>query len=360
MSALAGSYSRPTILPWRLVDGGKLVGLPSSEFEMSDLHTHPEATRSILMNETSMLVPLDLHWPGCEPSQGTYSFAKVDQTHAWALATGLVEHHYLYHDGEPGGLMPAWTAGAMTNATTTEAVLRGWLEVVCQRYPTNVVLCTIAGEPLGDGSSSVDGPGGIKLREGIVGRMLGTSQFDIAFDEVRQHHPDAVLIFNEFQLEWAGSDMIAKRAAMLILLDDLLSRDVPVGGVGLQAHIGVGSTFDVDATALNAFLDELQTRGLEAHITELDVQDHASYPVDIGERDAFMAGLVTEFLDVALPHPVMQSVTPWAVSDNDNWYEASGFGRSDALPSRPTTHDRDYQRKAMYYAVQDALERHWS
>ena len=365
MTVLASIAGRPHT--WRTGANGRPIGLAISmaDIALANNPDHWQDARAILAREATIITQTDLHWPGREPTQGVFDWDVVDVVDAWARSLGLQQHLHLFSDGTPaaGWPLPPWVGSAVTNAATAESVLRTWLAAQCTRYPAPLH-ATICGEPLVEGTSGVPGPGGTFLRDGIFGSFLGVNLIDIAFDEVHSHWPTTDLLLNQFHLE----SHQAVRDDMLTLVDDLLSRGVPVTSVGIESHLSPGTADDPgngiffkpadNAVANDAFLTALQSRGIEAHITELDINDHASFPVDIAARDAVIAGYIKDCLDSMLPHSNLHSATIWGIADGTPITNAQ-TPRGDGLPGRPLPWDAGYQPKTMYSIIRDAITQHW-
>jgi endo-1,4-beta-xylanase len=355
----ATALSDPAAVPLRHLAGGRLFGFAADRFEISGHANSPKA-RQIYESQSNLVTLTDLHWPGVNPSPGIYNWSKVDEVSAWAVAQGLRLHPHMYHDGDPSAAdrnwpLPGWVTESVDNgnAVKAESVLRAFLAAQCARFAPvrdSVRLVTLCGEAIADGlASSVPGPGGIFLREGPFGRKLGTAQCDIAFDEVHRHFPNAELILNDYHLELNP----ARMDACLTLADDLVSRGIPVHGVGIEAHVTPWFTYQ--PAEMTGFLDALQGLGLNAHLTEMDLNDRAEMPADVTARDAEHAAFATFILDIYLAHPNVKSLTWWGISD----FRVNN-PRADGLPGRSLIWDSAYEPKpALYGAVADALRRHW-
>ena len=104
-------------------------------------------------------------------------------------------------------------------------------------------------------------------------------------------------MLNEYDVEFKGPRFAARRKALLQLLRSLRDKDVPLHGVGLQAHLFADRAIDRDG--LQAFLREIAALKLDVLITELDVVDY-ELPGKVSERDALVANKAGEFLERGL------------------------------------------------------------
>lgn len=195
------------------------------------------------------------------------------------------------------------------------------------------------------------------LRETVFTKYLGARAIDIAFRSAREANPAAQLVYNDY-MSW-GTDSAKHRSGVLRLLEDLKKRDVPVDALGVQSHIGPGAT-DAGTTfspseqiAWRHFLDEATGMGLDIVITEFDVGDQ-TMPADVAERDAKVAALARDYLDLMLSYRQLRYVMAWGLTDRYSWLQG-WWPRTDGLPKRPCPYDADCRPKLLRAAVADAF-----
>jgi len=153
------------------------------------------------------------------------------------------------------------------------------------------------------------------------------------------------------------------RAAMLSLVDSLQNAGRRVDAVGLEAHLQPEWMDDPLRPNWRPFVDflkELQKRGVEIYITELDVNDCLS--TDIEQRDRLVADYTYSFTAAALEVSSVRMVTNWDFADSASWYrDAAAFRALARWPAcqaspacpRPTIYDQDLAPKPS----RDALAR---
>jgi endo-1,4-beta-xylanase len=135
-------------------------------------------------------------------------------------------------------------------------------------------------------------------------------------------------------------------------------RGTPVDAVGIQSHLWLERRAHFKPEVFAGFLKELSDRGLVVMLTELDVVDTAA-PADIGARDAEVASMYKEYLDVALASPATKAVITWGLSDPDSWISHNtedDFRRADGQPARPLPFDKDLKPKPAYFAMAEAFK----
>lgn len=194
----------------------------------------------------------------------------------------------------------------------------------------------VANEVIDDSAAYADG-----LRRSSWYDILGESFLDLAFGyandafneeyaAVGAVHP-VTLFINDYNTEQSG-----KRGRYLALVDRLVSRDVPIDGVGHQFHLSLSTPVE----HLAAALDEAERPGLKQAVTEFDVttgvpESQAKF-IDQGYyyRDAF---------DIFRSHENdLFSVTIWGLNDARSWRDSSGG---------PLAFDDDYSAKPAYYGI---------
>jgi endo-1,4-beta-xylanase len=175
---------------------------------------------------------------------------------------------------------------------------------------------------------------------------LGYGYLEHSFKEARKADSSAKLFYNDYGLETND----AKWNAVLSMIDDFQRRGVPIDGVGFQAHLQTQN--DHMPEKLAERFRQLQARGLEARITEMDV----GIQFDTGseaERLARQAKIYKEYLYVCLAAPNCTAFTLWGFTDKHSWVTSPEFGYSPA--NKPLIFDSNYQPKLAYYALRDAL-----
>ena len=140
---------------------------------------------------------------------------------------------------------------------------------------------------------------------------------------------------------------------MLAFVDDLLRQGVPLKAVGLQSHLSTRHGLGLEET--RAFVRELGARGLEAHLSELDVND-VVLPDDIEARDEGVAAVYRAYLTAMLREPAVKRVVFWGLADSDHWLVREQA--DDARPAgrgRPGLFDRELRPKPAFFAVLESL-----
>ena len=295
------------------------------------------AYREVLAREFSSVTCENVMKPGyLQPSRGRFDFAEADATVAFAAANGMtVRGHVLaWHNQNP-----PWLDRAVAAGDDPAGILRDHVTGVLAHYrhdaPAPVPDWDVVNEALLDTGA---------LRDTPWARALGRGYLAQAFRWAHEADPDARLFYNDYGAEGLGRKSDAVHALLRELRDD----DVPVHGVGLQMHVGIGTGRWPEPSALAANVARLRDLGLEVHVTEVDVKLQTGTGSE-AERLEEQARVYAAILATCLGAGVT-SFTTWGFTDAHSWIP--GFtGKPDgALPF-----DAAYRPKPAYHAMATTL-----
>lgn len=290
-------------------------------------------------------------WQSVQPRPGEFHFDRADEMFAWARSQGmLVRGHTLIW--QPSKWLPEWVNkhdfGA-SPAKEAERLLRTHISTVCDHFGRGIYSWDVVNEAVDPDTGG--------MRSNVFTERLGAvEQIDLAFHVAQEHAPSAQLVYNDY-MRW-DSGSAKHRAGVLTLLHALKGRGTPIQAIGIQSHIG---SWDNSKDASNElrewrkFLDEVTAMGLDLLITEFDVNDRR-LPADIATRDAGVAALARDYLDVTLSYPRLRDFLLWGMSDNMSWLQGwDEAPRKDGLPMRPCPYDAELRAKPLRAAIADAL-----
>ena len=294
MPALAAA---PTSLRALAAARGLLFGSAAATYELKDADFVP-----LLAREAAILVPeYEMKRNVVELRPGVYDFSATDQLMNFAQSHGMAMrgHPMVWYYANP-----PWLEQTVLSAHD-EKPLTDYVGALAGRYRGRMHSWDVVNEAL-----SPDGSG---WRDSFWLKRYGPSYIDIAFHAARAADPGALLVYNDFGCEQGAPSNDRFRRQTLKLLDGLLKRGVPVGALGLQAHLSAFGP-KVDQRKLRDFLNEIRARRLTVLVTELDVDDEGGL-TDFAVRDRAVADEAARFLDVALDSPATKAVLTWSLSD---------------------------------------------
>ena len=307
----------------------------------------PPEFRSLFARHCTLLAP-NLSWATVERAPGQFRF----QRQQYALDFAREHHlrltgaHLLWHERTP-----AWFAAAPDREHARQLVV-DHINFMCKKFAGQIWSWNVVNEALNPKEGRPDG-----LRKSPLLDQLGTDFFDIGFHTARQADPEAILVYNDYDMEYDSPESEARRRALVQLLDSFLTRKIPIDAVGLQTHIKL-ARFRFSPPIYRQFLKEVADRGVRILITELDVLDVGA-PSDIRERDQAVADAYQRVLEVALDEKAVAAVITWGISDRYTWLNpgfSRSFARADGLPGRPLPFDDQFQPKPAYWAMVKALK----
>jgi len=295
-----------------------------------------------LISDVDLIVPMNaLKWASLRHTKGQYDFGGADELVSFARTHGKALHGhallwYAYN--------PTWI-DAVTSPRRLERELRSHIETVVGRYAGqiatwDVVNEAIAHDPLSQG----------KWRRGVWYDVLGPKHVEIAFQSAALTDPTAKLFINDYDLEDDSLRTAARQKHMLSIVRRLQDRNIPVHGVGLQAHLYAERGIGVEG--LQSFVRELTALGLEVAVTELDVIDW-KLSADPEVRDRAVARTAQDFLTALSGAATPRNITSWGLNDRYSWIGET-FPRDDNALARPLPFDREWRPKRLW----DVIRRH--
>jgi len=298
------------------------------------------AYNALLAKEFNMLTPGNvLKWDTVHPQRGTYSFTKGDALLAFAQANGMkMRGHTLVWLNTQ---MPSWLLNGGFSADTLTQILKDHIATVVGHYQGQVYAWDVVNEAFaGDGSIQVPASGNIWFS------TLGKSYIETAFRAARTADPAALLFYNDYSLEFPG----AKQDAAVALITDFKARQVPIDGIGFQAHFQINpdGTGVPSKASLTATFQRFAALGVKIHLTELDIRVRTP-----GATQAELSAQAQGYSDVVgacLAVAQCEAIVVWGITDAESWIPSAFPGWGQAL-----LFDASLGKKATYTAAKGAM-----
>ncbi len=310
---------------------GLLIGA-ASDPELFPMTSYAQA----LGREFDFIVPEnDLKFAETEPAPHQFSFCAGDQLVTYAQTNGMkMRGHNLVWWMD----LPDWlTSGNYTSAQASSILLEH-INTVMGHFKGELVDWDVVNEAISDSP-----PYGLKPSYWLT--QLGNNYVDLAFQWAHAADPNAKLFYNDY----GGEGLGAKSDGIYNYVKGMLSRGVPINGVGLQMHVALdGAPSESDISTNMARLGAL---GLEVHVTEMDVR----LPVD-SNGNASAADLASQavtyqnVISACLANSNCTAFLTWGITDLYSWIPGTypGFGAALLL-------DQNYNPKPAYNSVSAAL-----
>jgi len=296
----------------------------------------------ILRQECSILVPEnELKSYVIAAVRDRYDFEPGDRIASFAKNAGIkLRGHTLLWNRDK--YMPAWLRDSFPalSAAEGERFLRSYIQRVCSHYGEQIHSWDVVNE-------TVDPQTG-QVRETPFTHVLGFDALRIAYEAAREHAPHAQLVYNDYMSWEAGGE--AHRAGVLRLLERFRKSNVPVDALGIQSHLGNNGNIHAEQRAQwRAFVDEAVSMGYRLLITELDINDK-DLPAEVIARDAQVAAIARDYLDLMLSYRGLDQVLCWGLVDKYSWLQ-NFSPRADKTPQRPNPYDEAFRRKPLWQAI---------
>jgi endo-1,4-beta-xylanase len=311
---------------------------------VSDSQLHRPDFTPLLLDQCAILVPENqMKWTATHPVPDRFDFTQADFFATFAESNHLLMrgHNLCWHEHNP-----PWLDQTVTPRNASK-IFTNHIRTVVSRYQGRIHSWDVVNEAIRPEHKNHH-----DLTTSIWLTNIGEDYIDLAFRTARDADPNALLTYNDFDIETDTHDQQQKREAVLALLHRMKNKGTPLDALGVQAHLRTEKGIPT-FTQLPRFLNEIEKLGLQIFVTELDVDDQF-LPADIPERDRQVADLYRSFLSTILPHRSVKLVLTWCLSDRESWLQHFR-PRKDGLPQRPLPFDADLNPKPAFFALRDAL-----
>jgi len=273
---------------------------------------------------------------------GNYDFSKADAIVDYAVENGVrVRGHTLIWGKFSGRTYPKELDNLIAEAADPPAELRRimqeHIQTVMTHFKGRITVWDVVNEPL-----SMDG---VYLDENIFLNTLGRSYIAESFRMAREADPSAQLFINEQFGNYAGELV----ELFFDLLEWLLEENVPIDGVGIQAH-NIFKTHNLDE--FRQFVQRVADLGLLVEVTEFDarIRLFGEEPDPYQAQGDYMA----EYARICIENPACIGFTVWGLSDASTWFDwVTPVNRM--LPNDPLLFNVNLRPKPAYTKIRESL-----
>jgi endo-1,4-beta-xylanase len=333
-------------LKQRAAAKGIIYGIEST---YSDINSDQKLA-TLIAKESMLLAPgLELKWHvgdnSLRPDPTSFDFTRADWMAKFASTNGmrLRGHTLVWHES-----LPPWFAEKV-NKQNAKQILTQHIQKVVGRYAGKMHSWDVVNEAIAvpDGQP-------LSLRKTPWWELLGPDYIEIAFRAAAKADPKALLVYNDYGLEYDTPEDEAKRVAVLKLLKHLKSKGVPIQALGIQSHLD-GHETRFNPKKFRAFLKQVAALNLKIMITELDVNDQ-KLPANPAIRDRIVAAAYEDYLSAALSEKAVTTVVIWGITDRISWLSTQN-PRADGAALRPLPLDANLKPKLVWNAIARAFDR---
>ena len=295
-----------------------------------------------------------------QPTQNNYNWKVADAIVGFAVKNKIkVRGHTLAWHNQT----PAWMfkddKGNEVSKTVLLARLKDYITTIVSRYKGKIYAWDVVNEAIDDNPANY-------LRNSPWYKICGEDFIIKAFEYAHAADPKAALYYNDY-----NSEQPEKLDRIYRLLEELVSRKIPITGVGLQGHWTLRSP---SIPQIKTALDRYASLGLKIQITELDITVRsplrgraASHPaLDSGYTPTMakeQAQRYQEVFDIFRSYrKIITNVTFWNLSDSYSWLDTRQGGANGGaaatekqtkaiIKAYPLLFDEQLQRKPAYWKV---------
>lgn len=364
LAATAFGQDAKDVPPLKDVFRGKFLIGTTLSYET--LRGQDEATAAIAERHFSAFTAGNSMKPDAlQPRPGQFRWAEADRMVDMAEKCGAtpIGHTLVWHEQTPKWFFQTPDGQPLSREAALKN-LRDHITAVVSRYKGRVKQWDVVNEAISDTP-------GEEFRNSAWYKATGEDFVAEAFRAAHAADPDAILIYNDYNIELAY-----KRPKALRFLKKLLDAGVPINAVGIQSH------WRLDFPKVAEIEDSIQqfaALGLKVMITELDV---GVLPTNYQGADISKTGTMTpeqqavlnpyttglppevaareaeryrQLFEMFLRHrDVIGRVTLWGVHDGDSWLNNFPIrGRTEY----PLLFDRDGRAKPAFFAIAQAAQK---
>jgi endo-1,4-beta-xylanase len=285
-----------------------------------------------------------MKWEALNPEPGVYDWEAAEALIANAEANGQVVrgHTLVWHNQ-----LPAWLTTGDYSAEELRAILENHVRTVAEHFAGDIQQWDVVNEIFNDDGTFRETIWYLAYEElGLPGEQYVADVFRWA----NEADPDALLFYNDYNLEFTGP----KSNAAYAFVQELLAAGVPIDGVGFQGHLDTQYGFPDLQNNLQRFAD----LGLEVALTEVDIRTfvtqkpngtYTNTPADPAEG-AEQVDWWAWTLEACLAVEACNSYTVWGVSDANSWIPGWFTGQGAGL-----LYDMHNNPKPQYEALREVL-----
>jgi endo-1,4-beta-xylanase len=180
-------------------------------------------------------------------------------------------------------------------------------------------------------------------RANVFYNVIGESYIPTAFKAAAAADPAAKLYYNDYNIENTGS----KQAGAVRIVNLVKSAGARIDGVGMQAHLIVGST-PSQSSLQSAMASYVSAGATEVAYTELDIR-FSSLPASSSGLQQQATDYVT-VTKACLATKACIGITIWDYTDKYSWIPGVFSGEGAALP-----YDDKFNKKPAWSSVSSVL-----
>ncbi|PYI11075.1 glycoside hydrolase family 10 protein [Aspergillus sclerotiicarbonarius CBS 121057] len=279
-----------------------------------------------------------MKWDYTEPENGVFDFALGEETITLAKQSDKkVRCHNLVWTSQ----LPTWVSEASWTKESLLEVMKAHITKEITHYGSDCYSWDVVNEAINYDGSYTD-----NVFLNVIGEDYVTYAFQYAREAIATlgASADIKLFYNDYTISRPGS----KVTAVLDLISKIQAAGDYIDGIGLESHHT--DTYYPSVSDLSTVMNQYAAKGLEIHITELDVackSTPCSWSGQLGQAQAFY-----NVIHACMENDSCRGMAFWDFNDKYNWIQPStNDGEGDA-----TVLWGNYASKPALTAVVEALK----
>jgi GH35 family endo-1,4-beta-xylanase len=314
------------------------------KFEDIDVY-RPELFKKRFEDLFNMAI-FPFYWSSYEKEPGKEKWDRIDPILDWCELNGITPKGHPLAWVERGGT-PAWLYDLPIELT--EDLLKARIIRLSKGYKGRIDIWDVVNEPTHtvNWQTVMKNPYEMRYKSVPINEII--DWIENCYRWAHEANPEAELVINEY--ETIVSDFILDtRERFYNLIAELLKRDTPVHGIGLQAHEPRSEWYSpVEYWKVLNYYSKL---GLPIHLTEFTAES-SNEKINGWKEGAWtleeQADFAEQFYRLSFGHPMVQSINWWGLSDRYIWNERPQAGLI----------DENYNPKPVYKRLRKLIKSEW-
>lgn len=304
-------------------------------------------TRLIAEQANILVAENAMKWAALRPAPTVFDFNQADKMMRFAELAGqkVRGHNLCWHES-----IPDWFKTTATKENARK-LLVDHIRTVVGHFRGRIHSWDVVNEAVEPKDGRGDG-----LRKSPWLELIGPEYLEIAYKTAAEADPAAKLTYNDYGIELDTPEEATKRAYVLMLLRRFKARGIPIQAVGIQSHLQ--ATPPQPGAGLVAFIREVRGMGLEAYVTEMDVNAHA-LPGAPDLQDAAVAEVYRNYPRMVLAEPNVPVLLTWGITSAHSWITESKKPwamRPDGARQHPLPFDDALRPLPAFFALRGAMD----
>lgn len=279
--------------------------------------------------------------------ENTINFTRPDVAFDYARANNMAVRvsHLLWYS-----TIPEWLSAGSYSDAEIENLIQGYITTVMSHYITNYPDVYTEWNVVNEAVSH-DSP--TELRDTFFVQKLGTDYIAKAFQWAEDVSSDAKLYINDYGCIGSTNWNNSRKATLLSIVNDLISRDIHIDGIGFQGHFAIEEYNDIEA--IRSDFADYADLGLELAFTEIDIRINDDLTGQTAAKEQIQSDLFKDIYQLCVDTPECKSVSLWGLADHLSFMNTGYADWLDQDVDWPLLIDENMQTKDVYDEIIEIL-----